>query len=119
MGPGTTNATMIGVVLGAGSWTPSIWSVNLTHDTFSNSEASAEGSEFRTPDRPAFSARRPGLSQQGYWKSNPAGTVTTNREFTNAPLVVRSLDDAIPAAIDLHDLPAPDDERTPKTDLVR
>jgi hypothetical protein len=47
-------------------------------------------------------------------KSTPAGTVTTNRELTNAPLVVRSLDDAILAAIELHDLPAPDDKNTPK-----
>ncbi len=36
----------------------------------------------------------------------------TSSEFTNAPLVVRSLDDAIRAAIELHDLPAPDDART-------
>ena len=47
--------------------------------------------------------------------STPTGTVTTNRELTNAPLVVRSLDDALLAAIELHDLPAPDDEKTPKT----
>ena len=32
---------------------------------------------------------------------------------TNAPLVVRTLDDAIRATIELHDLPAPDDQRTP------
>jgi hypothetical protein len=48
-------------------------------------------------------------------KSTPAGTVTTNRELTNAPLVVRSVDDAILAAIELHDLPAPDDGNTPRT----
>ena len=42
----------------------------------------------------------------------PAGTVTTNRRVTNAPLVVRTVDDAIRAAIELHDLPAPDDEKT-------
>ena len=47
--------------------------------------------------------------------SRPAGTVTTNRKVTNAPLVVRSLDDALLAAIGLHDLPAPDDENTPRT----
>jgi hypothetical protein len=46
-------------------------------------------------------------------ESFPAGTVMTNREVTNAPLVVRTLDDAIRAAIELHDLPAPDDEKTP------
>jgi hypothetical protein len=44
--------------------------------------------------------------------STPAGTVTSNRRVTNAPLVVRTLDDAIRAAIELHDLPAPDDEKT-------
>jgi hypothetical protein len=38
----------------------------------------------------------------------------TNSKVTNAPLVVRTLDDAIRAAIELHDLPAPDDKRTPK-----
>jgi len=47
--------------------------------------------------------------------SKPAGTVTTNRRLTNAPLVVRSVDDALLAAIELHDLPAPDDDRTPRT----
>jgi hypothetical protein len=47
--------------------------------------------------------------------SKPAGTVTTNRKLTNAPLVVRSVDDALLAAIELHDLPAPDDPNTPKT----
>jgi hypothetical protein len=46
-------------------------------------------------------------------ESFPASTVMTNREVTNAPLVVRTLDDAIRAAIELHDLPAPDDEKTP------
>src|SRR5260370_18123759 len=44
--------------------------------------------------------------------TTPAGTVTTNSETTNAPLVVRTLDDAIRAAIELHDLPAPDDGNT-------
>ncbi len=47
--------------------------------------------------------------------SSPAGTVETNRRVTNAPLVVRSVDDALLAAIELHDLPAPDDKNTPQT----
>jgi hypothetical protein len=47
--------------------------------------------------------------------STPAGTVTTSCRLTNAPLVVRSVDDALLAAIELHDLPAPDDENTPWT----
>ena len=41
--------------------------------------------------------------------------MTTNSELTNAPLVVRSVEDAILAAIELHDLPAPDDKKTPRT----
>jgi hypothetical protein len=44
----------------------------------------------------------------------PAGTVTSNRFVTNAPLVVRTLDDALLAAIELHDLPAPDGPKTPR-----
>jgi len=55
------------------------------------------------------------ISPFGDVKSTPAGTVTTNRELTNAPLVMCSLDDAILAAIELHDLPAPDDKKTPNT----
>ena len=95
---------------------------NLADDTFSNSKASAEGSEFRTPPlmglgrigAPFLHDGRVYLSRDTV-ESIPAGTVTTNRELTNAPLVVRSLDDALLAAIELHDLPAPDDERTPST----
>jgi hypothetical protein len=94
----------------------------LADDTFSNAKASAEGSEFRTPPlmglgrigAPFLHDGRVYLSKDTV-ESTPAGTVTTNRELTNAPLVVRSLDDAILAAIELHDLPAPDDEKTPKT----
>jgi Di-haem oxidoreductase, putative peroxidase len=37
----------------------------------------------------------------------PASTVMTHRHRVNVPLVVRTLDDAIRAAIELHDLPAP------------
>ncbi len=94
---------------------------NLADDTFSNSKASAEGSEFRTPPlmglgrigAPFLHDGRVYLSRDTV-RRVPAGTVTTNRELTNAPLVVHSVDDAILAAIELHDLPAPDDERTPK-----
>src|SRR6516164_2440622 len=95
---------------------------NLADDTFSNSKASAEGSEFRTAPlmglgrigAPFLHDARVYLSTDTV-QSTPAGTVTTNRELTNAPLVVHSLDDAILAAIELHDLPAPNDEKTPKT----
>jgi len=87
---------------------------NLADDTFSNAKASAEGSEFRTAPlmglgrigAPFLHDGRVYLSRDSV-KSTPAGTVTTSRELTNAPLVVRSLDDAILAAIELHDLPAP------------
>jgi hypothetical protein len=95
---------------------------NLADDTFSNAKGSAEGSEFRTPPLMGFGRigapflhdARVYLSKDTV-KSTPAGTVTTNSEQTNASLVVRSLDDAILAAIELHDLPAPDDKKTPKT----
>jgi hypothetical protein len=95
---------------------------NLADDTFSNAKASAEGSEFRTAPlmglgrigAPFLHDGRVYLSKDTV-ESTPAGTVTTNRELTNAPLVIRSLDDAILAAIELHDLPAPDDKNTPKT----
>ena len=95
---------------------------NLADDTFTNAKASAEGSEFRTAPLmglgrigpPFLHDARVYLSKDTVDKS-PAGTVTTNRGLTNAPLVVNSVDDAILAAIELHDLPAPDDRNTPKT----
>src|SRR5207247_4180097 len=52
------------------------------------------------------------LSRRTFLRT-PAGTVMTSRDFTNAPLVVRTFDDALRAAIELHDLPAPDDAKTP------
>jgi hypothetical protein len=95
---------------------------NLTDDSFSNLKATAEGSEFRTAPLmglgrigpPLLHDARVYLSKDTVDKT-PAGTVTTNSDLTNAPLVVRSVDDAILAAIELHDLPAPDDKHTPKT----
>jgi hypothetical protein len=95
---------------------------NLADDTFTNAKASAEGSEFRTAPLmglgrigpPFLHDARVYLSNETV-KSTPAGTVTTNRQQTNAALVVDSVDDAILAAIELHDLPAPDDRNTPKT----
>jgi hypothetical protein len=95
---------------------------NLADDTFSNLKAIAEGSEFRTAPLmglgrigpPLLHDARVYLSKDTVNKT-PAGTVTTKRELTNAPLVVRSVDDAILAAIELHDLPAPDNRNTPKT----
>ena len=92
---------------------------NLADDTFSDQKASADGREFRTA--PLMGMGRMGppfLHDARVYLSTltvdttPAGTVTTNSNVTNAPLVVRDLDDAIRAAIELHDLPAPDDENS-------
>ena len=92
---------------------------NLADDTFSDQKASADGREFRTA--PLMGMGRMGapfLHDARVYLSTltvdttPAGTVTTNSLVTNAPLVVRTLDDAIRAAIELHDLPAPDDHKT-------
>jgi hypothetical protein len=93
---------------------------NLADDTFTNQQGTAKGRDFRTA--PLMGLGRigaPFLHDARVYLSTltrdsaPAGTVTTNSKSTNAPLVVRSLDDAILAAIELHDLPAPDDGRTP------
>ena len=94
---------------------------NLADDSFSNQKATAEGSEFRTAPLmgigrigpPLLHDARVYLSKDTVDKT-PAGTVTTNSDFTNTPLVVRSVDDAILAAIELHDLPAPNDKKTPR-----
>jgi hypothetical protein len=94
---------------------------NLAHDSFTNQKASANGREFRTAPLMGLGRIGPpflhdarvylsGLTVD----SKPAGTVTTNRMLTNAPLVVRTVDDALLAAIELHDLPAPDDAKTPR-----
>jgi hypothetical protein len=92
---------------------------NIADDTFSDLKASAAGREFRTPPLmglgrigpPFLHDARVYLSTLTV-KTTPAGTVTTNSQITNAPLVVQTLDDAIRAAIELHDLPAPDDANT-------
>jgi Di-haem oxidoreductase, putative peroxidase len=94
---------------------------NLTDDIFSNQKATAKGEEFRTPPLmgigkvgpPFLHDARVYLSTLSL-DTTPAGTVFTNSEVTNAPLVVRSVDDALRAAIELHDLPAPDDNKTSK-----
>jgi Di-haem oxidoreductase, putative peroxidase len=93
---------------------------NLADDAFSNQQATAFGPDFRTAPLMGLGRIGPPFLHDGrvYLSrltrdSAPAGTVMTNSEVTNAPLVVRTLDDAIRAAIELHDLPAPDDQRTP------
>jgi hypothetical protein len=95
---------------------------SLADDTFNGQKGAAEGSEFRTTPLMALGRIGPPFLHDGRVylsrltvKSTPAGTVTTNSRATNAPLVVRSLDDALLAAIELHDLPAPDDANTPRT----
>ena len=96
---------------------------NFADDAFSNLKASADGREFRTAPLMGLGRIGPPFMHDGrvYLSrltvdNTPAGTVTTNRRVTNAPLVVRTVDDAIRAAIELHDLPAPDDDNTPSTE---
>ncbi|HUG55125.1 MAG TPA: lipoprotein [Vicinamibacteria bacterium] len=92
---------------------------NLSDDVLPN-QGVANGKEFRTPPLmaigrvgpPFFHDARVFLSRDSR-DSFPLGTVYSDATVTNAPLVVRSFDDALRAAIELHDLPAPDDERTP------
>ena len=93
---------------------------NLTDDALIGLQGLANGKEFRTPPLmgigkvgpPFLHDARVYLSRDTV-NSFPAGTVYSNSEVTNAPLVVRSFDDALRAAIELHDLPAPDDAKTP------
>ncbi|MGE3536645.1 MAG: di-heme oxidoredictase family protein [Candidatus Tectimicrobiota bacterium] len=87
---------------------------NFADDALPN-QGIANGTEFRTPPLmgmgvmgpPFFHDARVYLSRVTQ-NTTPAGTVTSNSTVTNAPLVVRTLDDAILATIELHDLPAPD-----------
>ncbi|HKX33610.1 MAG TPA: di-heme oxidoredictase family protein [Blastocatellia bacterium] len=86
---------------------------SLADDTLPN-QGLANGREFRTAPLmglgrigpPFLHDGRVYLSQRSSLR-HPAGTVYTNHQVTNAPLVVQTLDDAIRAAIELHDLPAP------------
>ena len=71
---------------------------NLADDTFNNQKASADGREFRTAPLMGLGRIGPPFLHDGrvYLSeltvgSTPAGTVTTNRGVTNAPLVVRSV----------------------------
>jgi len=93
---------------------------NLVDDALIGLQGIANGKEFRTPPLmgigkvgpPFLHDARVYLSRDTR-DSFPAGTVFSNSEVTNAPLVVRSVDDALRAVIELHDLPAPDDAKTP------
>jgi len=87
----------------------------MADDTLPN-QGVANGREWRTPPLmglgrigpPFFHDARIFLSEQTV-STTPAGTVYSNSDTTNTPLVVRTLRDAIRAAIELHDLPAPFD----------
>jgi hypothetical protein len=93
---------------------------NLVDDALIGLQGLANGKEFRTAPLmgigkvgpPFLHDARVYLSRDTV-DSFPAGTVYSNSEVTNAPLVVRTLDDALRAAIELHDLPPPDDAKTP------
>jgi CxxC motif-containing protein (DUF1111 family) len=92
---------------------------NLADDALPN-QGLANGREFRTAPLMAMGrVGPPFLHDARVYLSAlsvdraPAGTVYSDATVTNAPLVIRSLDEAVRAAIELHDLPAPDDARTP------
>src|SRR5512147_2755022 len=85
----------------------------------SNQKATAEGTEFRTPPLMGIGRVGPPFLHDGrvYLSTltrdtTPASTVASNSGVANAPLVVRSVEDALRAAIELHDLPAPDDNKS-------
>ena len=86
---------------------------NLADDTLPN-QGRANGDEWRTPPLmglgrigpPFLHDARVYLSKESV-SATPAGTVYSDSGASNSPLVVRTLDDAIRAAIELHDLPAP------------
>jgi Di-haem oxidoreductase, putative peroxidase len=82
-------------------------------DTLPN-QGIATGREWRTPPLmglgrigpPLLHDGRVYLSRESVNKT-PAGTVYSDQEVSNNPLVVRTLEDALRAAIELHDLPVP------------
>lgn len=92
---------------------------NLSDDALPN-QGLASGREFRTAPlmgmgrmgAPFLHDARVYLSTRSV-NATPGSTVYSDSTVTNAPLVIRTLDDAIRAAIELHDLPAPDDAKTP------
>lgn len=88
---------------------------SLTDDSLPHQNSGiANGREFRTAPLmglgrigpPFLHDGRVYLSKETVFDT-PAGTVSTNKNVTNRPLVVETLDDALLAAIELHDLPAP------------
>jgi hypothetical protein len=92
---------------------------NLADDALPN-QGLASGREFRTSPLMGLGRIGPPFLHDGRVflsartvADRPAGTVYSDATVTNAPLVVRTLPDALRAAVELHDLPAPDDARTP------
>ncbi|MCC5636422.1 hypothetical protein LC593_11235 [Nostoc sp. CHAB 5844] len=92
---------------------------NFASDSFSNVRGTATGDRFRTPPLMGIGRVGPPFMHDARVflsilnrDTTPASTVTTNSEVTNAPLVVRNVDEALLAAIEIHDLPAPDDSKT-------
>ena len=74
----------------------------------------ANGREFRTAPLMGIGRIGPPFLHDGRVylsnesaNSTPAGTVYSSKDFTNRPLLVETLDQALLAAIELHDLPAP------------
>jgi CxxC motif-containing protein (DUF1111 family) len=93
---------------------------NLADDALPN-QGVANGREFRTPPLMGLGRVGPPFLHDGRiylsalsMATTPASTVYSDSTVTNAPLVVRTFDDAIHAVIELHDLPPPDDARTPQ-----
>jgi hypothetical protein len=87
----------------------------MADDTLPN-QGTATGREWRTPPLmglgkigpPFFHDARIFLSNESV-STTPAGTVYSDSITSNSPLVVKTLTNAIRAAIELHDLPAPFD----------
>ena len=93
---------------------------NLVDDALVGLQGLANGKEFRTPPLMGIGkVGPPFLHDARVFLSKftrdtyPAGTVYSNSEVTNAPLAIRTFDDALRAVIEMHDLPAPDDDKTP------
>jgi hypothetical protein len=95
----------------------------MADDTLPN-QGVATGREWRTPPLmglgkigpPFFHDARVYLSEETV-ATAPAGTVYSTSDTTNSPLVVQTLRDAIRAAIELHDLPAPFDAQNQSTEV--
>ena len=93
---------------------------NLVDDALIGLQGVANGKEFRTPPLMGIGkVGPPFLHDARVYLSKltvdtfPAGTVYSSAEVTNAPLVVHTFDDALRAVIEMHDLPPPDDAKTP------